>query len=185
MKKLIFLLMLIVAIPLLGFSQSGIFHKAITVTLAGSDTAEVWQAFLSNRWTTDLSSTLVDPSDEGGFLGNFTAYIYIDSVKATAPTADSLAWGIVRTDHDGIAIGDTLWHVANADVFLSGSLSYARTYNAFRIHNRVVGFAANNATWIDLRGEFEDWLGVKHIFMLHDYAVACSLEVTLHTNQMR
>lgn len=184
MKKLVFVL-LILTIPVLGFGQSGIFHKSITVTLDnGTDSAYVWQAFVSNRYLTDLSSTLVEPSDEGGFLGNMTAYIYMDSVKATQPTLDSLAWGFLRTDHEGVPIGDTLWYVANADVFQSGSLSYTRTYNAWRIHNRTSP-AANNAMWIDLRGEFEDWLGIKHLFFLSDAAVDDSLEVNLHTNQMR
>lgn len=183
MKKLIFIL-LILMVPVLAAGQSGLFHTSITVTLDSSDTAVVWQPFASNRYSYPLSEILVDPSDAGGFLGNLTAYFYVDSVKAVKPTLDSLAWGIVRTDHVGIPIGDTLWHVANADVFLSGSLSYDVTFNAWRLRNRASP-AANNATWIDLRGEFEDWLGIKHIFILRDAAISDSLELELHTNQMR
>lgn len=184
MKKIIFILF-VVMVPFLAFGQSGLFHKTITVTLDnGTDSAYVWQAFLSNRWTTDLSATLVDPSDEGGFLGNLMAYIYIDSVKATEPTLDSLAWGILRTDHDGVPIGDTLWVDDNATTTLSASLTYTRTFNVWRVRNRGTS-NIDDAIWIDLRGEFEDWLGIKHLFFIYDYGVDDSLQVHLHTNQMR
>jgi len=184
MKKLI-LALLILTIPVLAFGQFTLLHKTITVTLDnGTDSANVWQAFSSARYSFDHSTSVIDPPDVGGFVGNITAYIYVDSVKATKPTLDSLAWGMLRTDHTGTPIGDTLWVVANADVFQSATLSYTRTYNAWRLRNRASP-GANHATWIDLRGEFEDWLGIKHLFYLADTGVDDSLQVNLHTNQLR
>jgi hypothetical protein len=130
MKKLIFVL-LILFIPALAFGQFTLSHKTITVTLDnGSDTAVVWQALSSARYSQDMSTSVIDPPDVGGFVGNMLAYIYIDSVKAQTPTLDSLAIGMLRTDHNGVPFGDTLFWVVNATTTTASTLSSTNTFNA-------------------------------------------------------
>lgn len=190
MKKLIFVL-LILLIPVLASGQFTLLHKTITVTLDnGSDTAYVWQSLSSSRYSADHSTSVIDPPDIGGFVGNMLAYITIDTVKATKPTLDSLAIGMLRTDHNGVPFGDTLFWVAGSAVTDPFTLSATNTFNTWRVNNRAAAdppIVADLAKtmWADLRGEFEDVLGIKWVIIIHDYGVDDSLQVNLHTNQMR
>lgn len=183
MKKTIFIILLIMAIPLLAFGQSGIHHRGIaTGLLEGSDTVTVWEPFMSTRYETPLSLTQVDPSDMGGFLGNLTSYIYVDSVGVTASAFDSLLWMIQRTDHLGDPIGEASY-VTFGTSGESGSLGTTAVWNAFTPSNRFTTDV--ELMWIDLRGEFEDWLGIKHTFVKRDFGVGDSTRVNYHSNQMR
>ncbi len=180
MKKLFYLIYFLLAFPLLGFAQNNSFHKSITGTLAAvsKDTFEVWQEFSGLRYARDLSATQIDPSDDFGFMGNLTAYIYVDTIATVKPTADSLMWKIERTDHDGNTIGNPVY----VDLSTNSATSVA-TWNSFTPSNR---FTTDIETmWVDLRGEFEDWQGLKHSFIIWDTGVAATFSIEFHTNQMR
>jgi hypothetical protein len=179
MKKFIFAL-LILAIPFIGVAQNNSFHKTITVTTdaVSKDTATVWQEFSSTRYSKDLSATQIDPSDDFGFMGNLTAYIYVDSVAAVQPTADSLMWKIERIDAVGTPIGNPVYvNLTN------NSATTTATWNSFTPSNRSA--TDIETMWVDLRGEFEDWPGIKHSFIYWDTGVSATLSIKLHTFQMR
>lgn len=169
MKKLI-LATLFCALAIYFLFAQEIRHRTITVTLDnGNDTAYVWEPF----YDIALSATKKSSSDRIKFL-DMTAYIYIDSVKATQPTLDSLLWAIIRTDQDGNELGDTLFaRLSNNDVVSS------ETWNSWTLSNRSSINMEN--MWLDLRGEFENIAGIKHIFILRDYGVDDSLQVKYHS----
>lgn len=171
---------LIVAVPFLGFAQNNGFHKTITGTTSAvdKDTVEIWQEFSSTRYARDLSTSQIDPSDDFGFMGNLTCYIYVDTVAAVLPTADSLMWKIERTDHEGAPIGSPVY--VN---FTTHFATATATWNSFTPSNRST--TDTEQMWVDLRGEFEDWQGVKHSLIIWDTGVAATFSIEFHSNQLR
>jgi len=177
MKKIIVL----IAAVLLAFSAYGqtssTVHLEKTVELTGTDTAYVWEPFCTQKSIFQLSTTKVIPSSQVSYV-DMTAYIYVDSVAAVQPSADSLLWGIVRIDQDGNDIGDMVYvRFADHDVVSTP------TWNSFIPSNRSATDEEN--MWVDLRGEFENWLGLKHIFVVREAGHSTVLDIKLNVNQVR
>ena len=183
MKKRIILLIGLFLIPFLGYSQEKTQHRTLngSISTAGKDTVIIFQEFSGSRFNRALSAVSFSPSDDFGFT-DCTAWIYIDSVATVKPTADSLQWKIERIDDEGQVIGEALY-VNFQSSGASATLTTAVKWNTFTPSNRLS--TDKEIMWVDLRGEFENWAGIKHSIIDWDNGVSRTLTIKFHVNQVR